>query len=199
MQSIPSQGLLSLFCLDFTSISVSMGDCALLSAKAKGIESRASAKDLKAYCSRVEILKTKLGCYLSHSKHFDSRNKTELMQINTLLASSLTAKAQEISAAPPPYTILLSLTKFRTTQRASCRLRLASSMIYKNINVIIVFVHAQILKLKSTFSTNHLISTTDEDGDGSRILALFNNQHFIMGGPKRNFLDKASITKLTCS
>ncbi len=36
---------------------------------------------------------------------------------------------EQISAAPPPYTTRLSRTKFLTTQIASCRARLASSMI----------------------------------------------------------------------
>ena len=40
-----------------------------------------------------------------------------------------TAIDAQISAAPPPYTTLLSLTRFRTTQRASCSALLASSMI----------------------------------------------------------------------
>merc|ERR1712138_177783 len=44
-------------------------------------------------------------------------------------AALLTATLQAISAAPPPYTILLSLTRLRTTHIASCRLLLASSTI----------------------------------------------------------------------
>lgn len=41
-----------------------------------------------------------------------------------------TAILAQISAAPPPYTTRLSRTRLRTTQRASCSARLASSMIY---------------------------------------------------------------------
>ena len=40
-----------------------------------------------------------------------------------------TAREQEISAEPPPYTMALSRTRLRATQRASCRLRLTSSRI----------------------------------------------------------------------
>lgn len=47
----------------------------------------------------------------------------------TLTAASSTAKEQAISAAPPPYTTRLSRTKLRTTHKASCSDRLASSMI----------------------------------------------------------------------
>ena len=43
--------------------------------------------------------------------------------------SSYTLIEHAISAAPPPYTILLERTRFRTTQIASCSERFASSMI----------------------------------------------------------------------
>lgn len=47
----------------------------------------------------------------------------------TLSAASLTARAQAISEAPPPYTTRLSLTRLRITQSASWRARFASSTI----------------------------------------------------------------------
>ncbi len=47
----------------------------------------------------------------------------------TLSASAVTANEQAISAAPPPYTTRLSLTRFLITHNASCILLLASSMI----------------------------------------------------------------------
>jgi hypothetical protein len=53
--------------------------------------------------------------------------------LRTLSASFATAIEQLISAAPPPYTTRLSLTRFRTTQIASCKARLASSMIYLTV------------------------------------------------------------------
>lgn len=56
-------------------------------------------------------------------------NKTWIPRLLTFTAASSTAREQAISAAPPPYTTRLSLTRFRTTQRASCSERLASSMI----------------------------------------------------------------------
>lgn len=51
------------------------------------------------------------------------------LESRTLSAASLTARAQAISEAPPPYTIRLSLTRLRITQRASWRARFASSTI----------------------------------------------------------------------
>lgn len=53
------------------------------------------------------------------------------LESRTLSAASLTARAQAISEAPPPYTTRLSLTRLRITQRASWRARFASSTIYK--------------------------------------------------------------------
>ena len=69
-------------------------------------------------------------------KHAGSRSMLTLPKfggaIFTLTAASSTASEQAISAAPPPYTMRLSLTRFRTTQSASCRERLASSIIFKS-------------------------------------------------------------------
>lgn len=48
----------------------------------------------------------------------------------TLSASCDAAIEQDSSHDPPPYTIRLSFTRFRTTHNASCILRLASSIIY---------------------------------------------------------------------
>merc|ERR1719486_1128497 len=101
MQLTPSAGLFSDTCLALISESVWMGARPQFSARARGICSSASAKALNAYCSMVLMLSASLD----------------------------TASAQLISAAPPPYTTRLSLTRFLTTQRASCMDLLASSMI----------------------------------------------------------------------
>ena len=58
-QSIPSRGLFSLSWRDFTSASVLIGGRPLFSASARGIDSRASAKALIAYCSREDVYKVK--------------------------------------------------------------------------------------------------------------------------------------------
>merc|ERR1719447_2573415 len=100
MQFTPRAGLFSVTCLLLISVRALIGSKPQFSARASGTDSRASAKARKAYCSMVLILS----------------------------ASFETAIAQEISAAPPPYTTRLSLTRFLTTQRASCIDRLASSM-----------------------------------------------------------------------
>merc|ERR1711971_551322 len=101
MQLTPRAGLDSATCLALISERVWMGARPQFSARARGICSKASANALKAYCSMVLMLS----------------------------ASLPTARAQLISAAPPPYTTLLSRTRFLTTQRASCMDLLASSMI----------------------------------------------------------------------
>merc|ERR1719347_2153269 len=118
MQLTPKAGLLSATCLDLISVSVVMGSRPQFSARARGTDSRASAKERNAYCSIVLMLS----------------------------ASLETAIAQEISEAPPPYTILLSLTRFRTTHSASCIERLASSMIIlvpprRKIVTALLFLH----------------------------------------------------------
>lgn len=51
----------------------------------------------------------------------------------TLSAALATATEHEISGAPPPNTILLSLTKLRITHNASCILLFPSSTIWKII------------------------------------------------------------------
>lgn len=43
---------------------------------------------------------------------------------------------------------------------------------------------------------NHFVSTTDEDGHSSRVLALFNDQHSVFSGPKTDFLDQTSSAQL---
>ena len=101
MQLTPRAGLFSATCLDLISVRVWMGAIPQFSARARGICSNASAKALNAYCSMVLMLSASLD----------------------------TATAQLISAAPPPYTTLLSRTRFLTTHRASCMDLLASSMI----------------------------------------------------------------------
>lgn len=119
MQSTPNRVFFSLTCLDLIDAKVSIGLSPEFSAKAIGIASRASANALIAYCSSP-------GLYTIISDALRILGCT----IRTLTAASSTASEQAISAAPPPYTTRLSFTKFRTTQRASCNDRLASSMIY---------------------------------------------------------------------
>ena len=53
VQSIPRAGLLSFTCLARTSVMVWMGFMPLFSARATGMTSKASAKALIAYCSKV--------------------------------------------------------------------------------------------------------------------------------------------------
>merc|ERR1719175_596940 len=101
MQFTPRAGLLSDTCLLLMSVRVRIGSRPQFSARASGTDSRASANARKAYCSIVLMLS----------------------------ASLETAIAQEISAAPPPYTTRLSLTRFLTTQSASCIDLFASSTI----------------------------------------------------------------------
>ena len=101
IQSTPSREFPSFSCRLLTVASVSIGLRPEFSASAIGTLSKASANARIAYCSRPGDLR----------------------------AASSTASEQAISAAPPPYTILLSRTKLRTTHRASCRERFASSMI----------------------------------------------------------------------
>lgn len=63
--------------------------------------------------------------------HKHTRPQTAVLTLSlTLSASWLTARAQDISAAPPPYTTRLSRMRFRMTHRASWRDRFASSMIW---------------------------------------------------------------------
>jgi len=73
-QSIPTLGLFSLVCLALASATASIGQRPLLSAKAVGIYSKASAKALIAYCSTLELSSAFLA----------------------------TSKAQASSADPPP-------------------------------------------------------------------------------------------------
>lgn len=68
MQSIPSRGLFSLVCLAFTVASDSTAGKPLFSAKARGIDSKASAKARTAYCSSVEILYVSIYQYKVNKK-----------------------------------------------------------------------------------------------------------------------------------
>ena len=54
-QSMPSRGLFSFTCLDLTSARVLMGASPLFSARARGIDSRASENARIAYCSKLEV------------------------------------------------------------------------------------------------------------------------------------------------
>ena len=125
-QSMPSDVIPVSSCRDFTLATDSMGLYPEFSASAMGIESIASANALTAYCSRLD----------------------------TLSAASATAMEQAISQAPPPYTILLSLTRFLTTQRASCMLLFASSIIIllpplRKMVTAFVFWHSSITNILS--------------------------------------------------
>lgn len=62
----------------------------------------------------------------------------------TLSAALATATEHEISGAPPPKTILLSLTKLRITHNASCILLFPSSTIWKNnYTLLFSFIHSK--------------------------------------------------------
>lgn len=110
----------------------------------------------------------------------------------TLSASWLTARAQDISAAPPPYTTRLSRMRFRMTHRASWRDRFASSMIWGEGHHVSVLAgrtnkcpdplyYLPQLKDRNSY---HLVSSSDENGHSSRVLTLLNNQHFVFCSAK---------------
>mmetsp|Transcript_11762 Transcript_11762/g.20946 ORF Transcript_11762/g.20946 Transcript_11762/m.20946 type:complete len:266 (-) Transcript_11762:811-1608(-) len=99
LQSMPRKGLFSSSWRFFTYVKLSIGGRPAFSARAMGTDSRASANARIAYCSTPV----------------------------TVLAAASTARAQLISAAPPPYTMALSRTRLRATQSASCSERLISS------------------------------------------------------------------------
>mmetsp|Transcript_24472 Transcript_24472/g.75487 ORF Transcript_24472/g.75487 Transcript_24472/m.75487 type:complete len:263 (-) Transcript_24472:990-1778(-) len=101
MQSTPRYGFPSATCFAFTAVSSVMGDRPEFSANAMGTSSKASANARIAYCAWPSV----------SSAAFD------------------TAIEHATSAAPPPYTMRLSLTKLRTTHMASWSDRFASSTI----------------------------------------------------------------------
>lgn len=76
----------------------------------------------------------------------------------TLSASWLTARAQDISAAPPPYTTRLSRMRFRMTHRASWRDRFASSMIWGEGH------HVSVLAGRTSAQTHCTISPNSRTG-----------------------------------
>lgn len=107
-----------------------------------------------------------------------------LLSDTCMLTSSAaleTAREQLISAAPPPYTTRLSRTRFLTAQMASCRERLASSMIYVRSERFSTHVGTHNGRKKKHISY-HLVATTYKHGNGSRVGTLFNNQHSVLGG-----------------
>lgn len=133
----------------------------------------------------------------------------------TFLAASATAREQEISGAPPPYTILLSFTRFLITHRASCILLLPSSTIcckqlktlrnrickisdYLNglswkCSLTALFLNKLLPKLSKTY---HFVTAPDEDGHCPWVIAVFNDQHFFFGGTKWQFPHSACCSKL---
>lgn len=122
MQSTPNLVFFSFACRDLMLAKVSMGLKPEFSANAMGTESSASAKARIAYCSRPGLCR----------EGQKMNGKITLWPRLTLTAASSTASEHATSAAPPPYTTRLSRTKLRTTHRASCNERFASSMIYSN-------------------------------------------------------------------
>jgi hypothetical protein len=116
-QSMPSLELPSVTCRLLTSARVSIGLNPEFSASASGIASSAVANARIAYCSIEGIWLCKLVALLQQLSELTS---------SAFLATAILA---QISAAPPPYTTRLSVTRFRTTQSASCSARLASSII----------------------------------------------------------------------
>mmetsp|Transcript_22521 Transcript_22521/g.67589 ORF Transcript_22521/g.67589 Transcript_22521/m.67589 type:complete len:252 (-) Transcript_22521:807-1562(-) len=101
MQSTPRCGHFCASCAALTAVSSAMGDSPEFSASAMGMSSSASANARMAYC-----------CVPSVSS-----------------AALEIAKEHATSAAPPPYTMRLSLTRLRTTHMASWSDRFASSTI----------------------------------------------------------------------
>ena len=45
-------------------------------------------------------------------------------------------------------------------------------------------------------SPHHLISSSDENGDGSGVLTLLDDQHLVFGGPKRDLFHKTRKAQL---
>lgn len=43
---------------------------------------------------------------------------------------------------------------------------------------------------------DHLISSSDENGDGSGVLTLLDDQHLVFGGPKRDLFHKTRKAQL---
>uniref|UniRef100_A0A6B0V5X8 Putative secreted protein n=1 Tax=Ixodes ricinus TaxID=34613 RepID=A0A6B0V5X8_IXORI len=148
-QSMPRQGFPSLAWRAFTSVRVWIGARPEFSARAKGTLSRASANARNGYCSSVEILS----------------------------ACVPTARAQEISAAPPPYTIRLSFTRLRITHSASCRLRLASSTIIllpprMKMVTALEFGHSSMTSMRSLVVPNESSRTTPAEPSLSALSSL---------------------------
>mmetsp|Transcript_81279 Transcript_81279/g.159551 ORF Transcript_81279/g.159551 Transcript_81279/m.159551 type:complete len:219 (-) Transcript_81279:1043-1699(-) len=118
LQSTPRRGLPSASWRALILVTSEMGDKPAFSARAMGKSSRASAKARIAYCSIP----------------------------GTVSAKALTAREQDTSAEPPPYTTRLSLIRLRTTHMASWRERWASSTIIllpPRISTVTALEHAQ--------------------------------------------------------
>mmetsp|Transcript_26200 Transcript_26200/g.63682 ORF Transcript_26200/g.63682 Transcript_26200/m.63682 type:complete len:449 (-) Transcript_26200:275-1621(-) len=98
-QSTPRRGFFSASWRERSAASVSMALRPLFSASAAGTASSASA-NARTPCCATPAMRS---------------------------AAALTASAHEMSALPPPYTIVSSRTKLRTTHSASCTARRASA------------------------------------------------------------------------
>jgi hypothetical protein len=94
-----------------------------------------------------------------------------------------------MSAAPPPYTTRSSTTRLRTTQRASCSARLASSTIWRNISF-------RTSKLSIEIDTDHFIAASHKDCDSTRIRAFFDNEHLVTCCTKGHFSDNSCLAQL---
>ena len=44
--------------------------------------------------------------------------------------------------------------------------------------------------------TDHLVASSDEDGDGARVVALLNDQHAFLGGAERQLTHDARLAQL---
>jgi len=96
-----------------------------------------------------------------------------------------TAIDAQISAAPPPYTTRLSRTRFRTTHKASCSARLASSMICR-----------QRLSYTERVRSHHLVASSHKDGDRPRVGALLDDQHLLSCRSECHLPDQSRSSQL---
>ena len=101
-----------------------------------------------------------------------------------------TATAQLISAAPPPYTTRSSTTRLRTTQRASCKARLASSTIWITRDRLVRSSEEQ---FKNTY---HLITSSHKDSDSTSVRAFLDDKHLVTCSTKRDFSNDTRLAQL---
>jgi len=107
-----------------------------------------------------------------------------------------TATDAQISAAPPPYTTRLSLTRFRTTHRASCSARFASSMIWiPSAGECPLGSETQIWSRRDG-DADHFIASSHKDRYSTSVCTLFDDQHLLFCRPECYLPHETSATKL---